>query len=182
MNHKDQTLYTDRLNLRPWCDGDLPLFAQMNADNRVMEHFPATLSREESNRLAERIQEHFNDHGFGLWAVAVRGVAPFVGFVGLSVPRFEAHFTPCVEIGWRGSCAFRSITHSPMFTTISDSRRSLNPKSTAREHRVTPRHGKMRRSPDEDFDHPALPEGHILRRHVLYRMTSSDWQPEASAG
>jgi RimJ/RimL family protein N-acetyltransferase len=27
----------------------------------------------------------------------------------------------------------------------------------------------MTRNPADDFDHPELPEGHALRRHVLYR-------------
>jgi RimJ/RimL family protein N-acetyltransferase len=73
----------------------------MNADPRVMEHLPAILSRAESDGLASRCDAHFDQHGFGLWAVEIRGVAPFAGFVGLSVPNFQAHFTPCVEIGWR---------------------------------------------------------------------------------
>jgi len=73
----------------------------MNADARVMEHFPAVLSRVESDALAARIDEHFAERGFGVWAVEIPGVTPFAGFVGLSAPGFQAHFTPCVEIGWR---------------------------------------------------------------------------------
>ena len=66
-----------------------------------MEHFPALLPRAQSDALARRSEQHFATHGFGPWAVEVPGVAPFIGFVGLVVPAFEAHFTPCVEIGWR---------------------------------------------------------------------------------
>ena len=73
----------------------------MNADPLVMEHFPRVLSRDESDALADRIEAHFERHGFGLWATEVRGSAPFAGFVGLAVPSFEAPFTPCVEVGWR---------------------------------------------------------------------------------
>lgn len=85
--------------------GVSPDFAQichgLNADPAVMEHFPAPLSQAESNALAERIQAAMEERGWGLWAVEILGGEPFIGFVGLSIPRFEAHFTPCVEIGWR---------------------------------------------------------------------------------
>ena len=73
----------------------------MNADPRVTEYLAAPLSREESDAFAARIAAHFEQHGFGLWAVEIPEVAPFAGFIGLSVPLFSAPFTPCVEIGWR---------------------------------------------------------------------------------
>src|SRR4051812_45087028 len=92
---------TDRLRLRRWQGDDRVAFARLNADPRVVEFFPGALSQEESDALADRIEAHFERHGFGLWAVEVPGVTPFAGFVGLAVPRFEAHFTPCVEVGWR---------------------------------------------------------------------------------
>ena len=95
------TLVTERLLLRPWRDDDLQAFADLNADPRVMEHHPKTLTRAESDELAARIRQHWEQCGFGLWAVEISNGAPFIGFVGLAVPRFEAHFTPTVEIGWR---------------------------------------------------------------------------------
>jgi RimJ/RimL family protein N-acetyltransferase len=73
----------------------------MNADPRVMEFLPKLLTRDQSDAMADRIEQHFAEHGFGLWAVERRGVAAFLGYTGLSIPRFTAHFTPCVEIGWR---------------------------------------------------------------------------------
>jgi RimJ/RimL family protein N-acetyltransferase len=153
----------------------------MNADPEVMRHFPATLSRAESDAMVGRLRLHFTRHGFGLWAVEVPDVAPFVGFIGLSVPRFEAPFMPCVEIGWRltracwgqgyategatAALAFgfgtRKLPEIVSFTAV-DNQPSW---------RVMERLG-MRRDPAEDFDHPALPEGHRLRRHVLYRMAA----------
>ena len=90
---------TDRLLLRRWLPADRAPFATLNADPRVMEHFPATLSREESDARAAKNDGHFEQHGFGLWAVEIPGVAPFAGFIGLSVPSFEAHFTPAVDSG-----------------------------------------------------------------------------------
>src|SRR5262245_13900662 len=86
------SLSTDRLLLRPWRESDLPAFAEMNADPRVMEHFPKCLTVAESNSLANGIQANFDRYGFGLWAVEVPGKADFIGFVGLAVPRFESHF------------------------------------------------------------------------------------------
>src|SRR5476649_644304 len=91
----------ERLLLREWRDADLLPFAQLNADPRVMEHYPALLTRDESDAMVGRIRAHFEQRGFGLWAVEVPGVAPLIGFIGLLVPRFTAHFTPCVEVGWR---------------------------------------------------------------------------------
>ncbi len=83
------TLHTSRLQLRRWRDEDLPVFAAMNADPRVMEFYPKPLDRAESDAMATRIRDHFVRRGFGLWAVEVPGVADFIGYVGLSVPTYE---------------------------------------------------------------------------------------------
>ena len=173
------TLTTARLRLRPWRPEDLPQYATMNADPRVREYFPRVLTTEESNHEAARIAAHFDEHGFGLWALEVIGVADFIGFVGLAVPRFEAHFTPCVEIGWRLAvehwghgyategaraaldCGFQRLGLEEIVAfTVPANRRSR---------RVMERLG-MTWSPVDDFDHPRLPPGHPLRRHVLYRV------------
>lgn len=172
-------LRTNRLWLRRWRPSDLEAFAALNADPRVMQFFPSVLSREESDALAARFQLHFDRHEFGLWAVEVPGVAAFAGFIGLSVPSFTTHFTPCVEIGWRlaadhwghgyateGARAVLTLGFETLglpeivsFTTV-DNHRSR---------RVMERIG-MTRNPADDFDHPRLPDGHPLRRHVLYRL------------
>src|SRR5579871_4199405 len=73
----------------------------LNADPRVMEFLPRPLNRAQSDARATRIRDHFARHGFGFWAVEVPDVTGFIGFVGLEVPNFETHFTPCVEVGWR---------------------------------------------------------------------------------
>src|SRR5687768_5285429 len=92
-------LRTERLHLRRWLPSDRAPFAALNADPQVMEHFPAPLSCEDSDACAARIETHFEQHGFGLWAVEIPNIAAFAGFIGLSVPSFDAPFTPCVEIG-----------------------------------------------------------------------------------
>jgi ribosomal-protein-alanine N-acetyltransferase len=178
-------LRTDRLLLRRWRPDDVEPFAALNADPRVMEHFPAPYTREETERMVARIEQHFLERGFGLWAVEVVGIAPFVGFVGLSVPKFEAHFTPSVEIGWRlaaehwdqgyategARAALAFGFHSLGLQEIV----SFTVPDNVRSRRVMERIG-MIHDADGDFEHPLVPEGHRLRRHVLYRCNRHDRQ------
>ena len=176
-------LRTDRLYLRRWCATDREPFAALNADPRVMEHLPGPLSREQSDDLAARIEAHFEQHGFGLWAVEITGIVPFAGFIGLSIPYFEAHFTPCVEIGWRlvaehwGRGYATEGARAALAFGFEQLRLaevvSFTVPSNLRSRRVMERLG-MTRNPADDFDHPALPEGHPLRRHVLYRLDRPD--------
>jgi ribosomal-protein-alanine N-acetyltransferase len=172
------SLDTPRLRLRRWLPTDRAPFASLNADPRVMEYLPSLLSRADSDALVDRIEAHFDEHGFGPWAVEVLGEARFAGFVGLFVPRFEAHFTPCVEIAWRlarehwgkgfATEAARAAVHHGLVTLGLPEIVSFTVPGNARSRRVMERLG-MRHDPRDDFDHPALPPGHRLRRHVLYR-------------
>ena len=91
--------------MRQWRPADREPFARLNADPAVMEFFPACLSRAESDQGVDRIEKHFRERGFGLFAVELRRDGAFIGFIGLNVPRFVAHFTPSVEIGWRLAAA-----------------------------------------------------------------------------
>jgi RimJ/RimL family protein N-acetyltransferase len=173
---------TERLWLRPWKEADLPAFAALNADPRVMEFLPKVLSRAESDARAAQIVEHFHEHGFGLWAVEVKAGAGFIGFVGLNVPAFEAHFTPCVEVGWRLACehwgrgyateAARAALAFGFDTLGLSEIVALTVPANERSRRVMERLG-MTRSPADDFEHPNLPSGHPLRPHVLYRLARS---------
>jgi len=173
------TIHTPRLLLRPWRHDDLPAFAAINADPRVVEFLPKALGRAESDALAARIRDNFARRGFGLWAVEVPAVAEFIGFVGLSVPSFEAHFTPCVEIGWRlahehwgsgyASEAARAALDVGFGRLALDEIVSFTVSANLRSRAVMERIG-MTRTPADDFDHPALAEGHPWRRHVLYRV------------
>ncbi|WP_142849145.1 GNAT family N-acetyltransferase [Telmatospirillum sp. J64-1] len=173
------TLKTKRLLLRPWQDEDLVPFAALNADPQVMEFLPSVLNRAESDALAAKIRQRMDQRGFGFWAVEVPGEASFIGFVGLSVPGFRAHFTPCVEIGWRLDRAFwgRGFATEAALTACSFAFDALGlaevvaftvPRNR-RSRAVMERLGMTTR-PEDDFDHPLLPEGHPLRRHVLYRL------------
>jgi RimJ/RimL family protein N-acetyltransferase len=174
-------LHGERVLLRGWMPSDLEQFAALNADSRVMEHYPAQLTRAQSDAFVlERIIPQFAERGFGLWAVEVPGVAPFVGYVGLDVPSFEADFTPCVEIGWR--LAFPHWGHGYATEAAGvaiafgferaglDEIVSFTAQANRRSIAVMERLG-MRYA--GEFDHPRLPAGHRLRRHVLYRLSQA---------
>lgn len=179
-------LRTGRLWLRAWRDEDLAPFAVMNADPAVVEFLPGALSRAESDALAERIRAHFDRHGFGLWAVEVASTGRFAGCIGLSIPAFEAAFTPCVEVGWRLARPFWGAgyategAHAVLafgFEEVGlDEIVAFTVFANRRSRAVMERIG-MRRDAGGDFDHPALPAGHRLRRHVLYRLRRDEWTP-----
>ena len=175
---------TPRLILRRWKHTDRGPFAQLNADSEVVAHFPSVLERAASDALADRIEAHFAEHGFGPWAIEVQGGEPFIGFVGLAQVGFNAHFTPAVEILWRfarsswgrgyateaayEACriAFEELQLPAIVTyTVPENQRSRA---------VMVRLG-MTRDASDDFDHPKLAEGHPLRRHVLYRLSATSW-------
>lgn len=172
------SIETHRLRLRPWRDSDLKPLAAMNADARVMEYFPSTLSAAESEALAARIMKHFDVHNFGLWAVERKEDGAFAGFIGLSIPTFEAHFTPCVEIGWRLAAnywghgyategALAAMEYGFQVVKL-DEIVSMTSVQNHRSRRVMERLW-MTHSPNDDFNHPNLPVVHALSRHVLYR-------------
>lgn len=177
-------LTTERLLLRDWRDSDRDPFAAMNADADVMEHFPAVLDRAASDALLDRITEHWATEGFGLWAVDRTEDGQFLGFVGLSRPRFEVHGASMVEVGWRlvrdawGSgyateAAAAALAYG--FESLGlEEIVSFTEPGNVRSRRVMERLG-MIRDPAEDFDHPRLPEGHPLQRHVLYRLGRREW-------
>jgi RimJ/RimL family protein N-acetyltransferase len=170
---------TRRLLLRRWCEADREPFAEMNADPEVMEYFPAVLTRRQSDDLIEKIEAGFEVHGFGLWALELKGGGEMIGFVGLAVPEFEAHFAPAVEVGWRlarsawghgyATEAARAALRFGFEDTGLTEVVSFTSTGNARSRAVMERLGMTHDSVD-DFDHPGLPEGHPLRRHVLYRI------------
>ena len=172
-------LTTERLLLRQWRESDREPFAALNADPEVMEHFPATLTRAQSDAFADRIESHLAERGWGLWAVQVVDGPEFIGYVGLAVPGFTAGFTPCVEIGWRlaraawgqgyATEAARAVLAYAFGPLALAEVVSFTSVTNLRSQAVMRRLG-MAHDPVDDFDHPALPEGHRLRRHVLFRL------------
>jgi ribosomal-protein-alanine N-acetyltransferase len=182
---------TTRLLLRRWRDSDREPFARMNGDLEVMKHFPEVLDRTASDALADRIEAHFAEHGFGLWAVEVLGGPPFIGFIGLLHVGFTAHFTPAVEIGWR--LARNTWGHGYATEAAREACRiafaelrlpglvSFTVPANVRSRAMMERLG-MTHDPRDDFDHPKLAEGHSLRRHVLYRLSAEGWTEQVRAG
>ncbi|HEV8051183.1 MAG TPA: GNAT family N-acetyltransferase [Parachlamydiaceae bacterium] len=180
----DKTITTNRLILRPWRNEDLEPFARMNADPRVMEYFPAILSKEESDDLAKRISNKLQQQGWGLWAVSVPGVAEFIGFIGLAEPSFNAHFTPAVEIGWRLAYDFWGKGYATEgaraclkygfenlgLNEIVSFTATQNMRSRHIMEKICMHHDSK-----DDFDHPKLSESNPLRRHVLYRLEKNKW-------
>jgi RimJ/RimL family protein N-acetyltransferase len=169
---------TDRLLLRQWRESDLAPWAALSADPEVMRYFPSTHTREDSESLARLFAAGIAERGWGLWAVEVVGGAPFIGFVGLNVPGFEAHFTPAVEVGWRlarehwghgyATEGARAAVAFGFDELGLEEIVSFTTEGNARSRRVMERLG-MTHDPADDFDHPALPDW-PLRRHVLYRL------------
>ena len=151
----------------------------MNADAAVMEHFHEPLTRRQSDELVERIEGGFEANGFGLWALEVRASGEFIGFTGLAVPGFEAHFTPAVEVGWRlarsawgygyateaGRAALSFGFEELRLAEVVSFTTAANRRSRAVMERIG-----MSRDPEDDFDHPSLPPGHPQRPHILYRL------------
>jgi RimJ/RimL family protein N-acetyltransferase len=174
-------LRTERLLLRRWRAGDLEACAAMNADPRVMEYFPAPLSRRQSAEFIERMEGSFEDCGYGLWAVELPGEVPFVGCVGLLAVGEELPFAPAVQVGWRLVRAHwgrglggEAASAAAAFGVDRLGLRELvayTAERNERSRRLMERLG-MRHDAAEDFAHPGLPVGHPLAPHVLYRLGS----------
>lgn len=179
------TLKTERLLLRAWRDDDLAPFAALNADPEVVEFLPSPLTRGESDALVERIRGHFDEQDFGLWAAEKTSSGEFIGFVGISVPHFEASFMPCVEIGWRLARAHwgkgfategaREAMRFGFEQADLEEIVSFTVPMNQRSRSVMTKLG-MQRGASDDFAHPSLPVGHRLRDHVLYRLERSHWR------
>lgn len=175
-------LSTERLLLRAWRPEDRVAYAAINADPRVMEYFPSTRTRAESDASADAIQAHFDEHGFGFWVVEVKGGASFAGLVGLNVMTIDAPFVPAVEVGWRlgfehwgrgyATEAARASCDYAFGVRDLDEVVAVTATTNLPSRRVMEKLG-MTCDRAEDFDHPNVPVGSPLRRHVLYRLKRS---------
>jgi ribosomal-protein-alanine N-acetyltransferase len=185
---KGMELRTDRLLLRRWQDSDRAPFGELNADPEVMRHFPAPLDRAQSDGFVARIEAGFDRYGYGLWALETLDGGEFLGFTGLQWIPFDAHFTPALEVGWRlarsawgRGYATEAAREAVRFAFTEAGLRELVSMTTPandRSQAVMRRLG-MTRDPAEDFDHPGVPDGHPMRRHVLYRLPYQRWAGHA---
>ena len=179
------SLSTARLVLRPWRDADVAAFARLSADPAVMAFLQPLPDRAACAAWVARVREHWRRYGFGQWVVQRAGEAEFVGVVGLAKVPYQAHFTPAVEIAWRlardywgrgyASEAARAALDYGLGKLGFDQIVAITVPANWRSRRVMERLG-MTRAPEEDFDHPSLPDG-PLKRHVLYRRHRSSSVP-----
>ncbi|HTX62127.1 MAG TPA: GNAT family N-acetyltransferase [Acidimicrobiales bacterium] len=168
---------TERIVLRSWSRRDKAPFARMNANREVMEHFPSALTRRQSDALADRFQAGIDERGWGGWVVERREDGAFLGFVGLVPVSFEASFTPAVEVGWRldrshwgrgyATEGARAALDYAFGKLGLERVVSFTACTNRRSEAVMIRIGMTR---VDEFDHPRLPLGHRLRRHVLYEV------------
>lgn len=171
-------LSTPRLLLRSWRPEDRAPFGAMNGDPVVMRYFPSLLTEAETDAMLARNQAHFVRHGFGLWATELVATGEFIGFIGLAVPEFASHFTPCVEVGWRLAAPHwnqglategaAAVLHFGFTKLGIDEIVAMTAVENRPSRRVMEKLG-MQQDAEDDFDHPKVAEGHPLRRHVLYR-------------
>lgn len=173
----DYLFESERLGFRRWKASDREPFATLNANPDVMEFFPKTLSRAESDALVDRIEAHFEEKGYGLWAVERKEDGAFIGFIGLLDVNFDIGIEGATEIGWRldrefwkkgyategaKAClayAFDKLGKREIYSFTS----TIN----------TPSETVMKRigmEKAEEFEHPRVPEGSPLRKHVLYKI------------
>lgn len=176
-------LTTDRIILRQWRAEDRKPFAAMNSDPDVMRYFENLRSRAESDATADRLEAHIDEHGFGFWAAELRETGEFIGFVGMEHTPLELPCSPAVEIGWRIDKRFWGEGLAPegarACLLFAFSRLQLNEvvSFTAVPNipslRVMEKIG-MKRDLSGDFEHPAVPKGHPIRPHVLYRISGEE--------
>lgn len=172
-------LRTDRLVLRRWRDSDRAAFHDLNADPQVMATIGPPMSRSQSDAFLNRIEHHFDEHGYGLWCVDVDGEV--VGFTGLHHPWFRDG----IEIGWRIRSEYWGRGLAPEaaaevlrfgFDEVGfDEIISFTAVTNSNSRRVMDKIGLVR-DPDGDFDHPGVPVGDPLRPHVLYRLAADRWR------
>ena len=179
---------TPRLVLRQWRAADRKPFAALNGDPRVTQ-FLLPITPQESDALADRLAAGIDEHGWGFWAVEAPGVAPFIGFVGIKTLAPAFPFAPGVEIGWRLAQSFWGRGYASEAADaalrVGFEQVDLNEivaftaTDNLRSRAVMDRLG-MAADP-ETFDHPAVPAGHRLRAHVLYRIGRDAWRRRRDA-
>lgn len=181
-------LKTPRLLLRAWRPEDAVSYAALNADPEVMGYLLGPIDRAKSDAQIQSFIEHFDREGYGRWAVEVPGVVPFIGMVGITVMPYATPFTPAVEVAWRLARAHwgRGFATEAAQAALGfgfeqaglEEIVSITVAANLRSQAVMQRLG-MTRDLAGDFDHPNVPAGHPLQRHVLYRMSRIAWHERA---
>lgn len=181
-------LETPRIRLRQWTDADREPFAALNADPVVMEHFPAVLTREQSDAMVDRIHASIERNGWGFWAAddLTGGEPQLAGFIGINIPQApDLPFQPCVEVGWRLARPFWGKGLASEGARLSlrvgfellklDEIVAMTQLRNMRSRAVMLRLG-MREAVGEEFEHPQVPVGSHARAMCLYRLPRSGWR------
>lgn len=172
-----QFLETKRLILRGWEERDRSEFSRMNSHLQVMEFFPSLWTQDESDAAFDKIQNQIRERGWGLWAIEEKSSGKFVGFTGLNVPSFEAPFMPAVEIGWRllpefwnqgfaTEAALEALRFGFEVMKLEEIV-SFTAVGNVKSQRIMEKIG-MKRAMEKDFLHPKVPDGSVLKPHVVY--------------
>jgi len=172
----DYLFSSQRLGFRNWLPRDIGPYVRLSADAEVMRYFPKTKTREESEALIERSILKIEQTGLGLFAVDRLDTTSFIGFIGFSEIQYEAFFTPCTEIGWRlakehwnlgfategaKACLKRARDKHKLEEVFSLTSTLNEPSENVMK--------KIGMQSVGEFDHPKVPDGHELRRHVVYK-------------
>ena len=174
---------TQRLLVRQWTATDREPFAALNHDPIVMAHFQAPMTREQSDAMAERCEHLIAERGWGPWACELKATGEFIGCVGLHTPRNDLPVSPCVEILWRlaqshwhqgfATEAARGALYVGFELLKLPEMVSFTVPSNTPSRAVMERLGM--RMDAATFEHPGVPDGHVLRTHCNYRLSRDRW-------
>lgn len=178
---RDQIFFeTERLLLRTWKQSDEEVYIKMNQDKEVMKYFPQLLTQEATLDHIQKIDTHFQEFGYGLYAMELKDSNQFIGFTGFSHPSFNAHFTPCIEIGWRINASYWQMG---LGTEAAKACLNFGFQHLGFEeiYSFTSIHNlpseklmqKIGMEKLQEFDHPKLATSEYLCRHVLYHIKRS---------
>ncbi len=166
---------TPRLLLRPWQKTDLKAMAEINADARVMEFFPSTQTEEQTKAFIGRQHLQQQERGYCYFAAELKETGRLIGFIGISYQDYDAHFTPCVDIGWRlhpdvwgqglategaKACLDFAFNELKLPKLVAVAVQQNTPSTRVME--------KIGMAYDSTFDHPALAHLPDLKTCVLY--------------
>lgn len=174
-----KVIETERLILRTWEDDDAEPYYRINQDPKVLEFLPGPMTINQAKVFIFEMNQRFTEYNYTLWAAEEKATASLMGFIGLQVPRWQAHFSPCVEVGWRLGSEYWGKGYAPEgaraaldygFNTLNFSEIvSFTVPANHRSIRVMEKIG-MQRDFEGDFEHPNFIPDHPLCKHVLYRV------------
>lgn len=167
---------TERLILRAFRDEDRTPFAAINADPRVADWLGGPITREQCDALVDRVNAQIAADGFGFFAAERKGDGQLVGMIGIR--RNVGPPAPtAIEVGWRlaveaqgtglATEGARAALDWGFANVDTNEILAWTAATNVRSQAVMRRIG-MVHDPARDFDHTGLPEGHPLRRHVVF--------------